>query len=125
MCKRWTHCAVPNCYTRELKNCNFLVNFRVIFVAITEFVMFGYRILFFQGFSDYLKESLSLLAFQPKRLISIAFFYQGHVILKERNNFRAIFFSLSRFVFTLLVYHVVSITASEELLLKLHYTPAS
>ena len=44
-------------------------------------------------------------------------FYEGHVILWERNNFRAIFFALSSFVFTLLAYHVVSLTASEELLL--------
>ena len=44
-------------------------------------------------------------------------FYQGHVILWERNNFRAIFSFLSSFVFTLFAYHVVSLTASEELLI--------
>ena len=45
-------------------------------------------------------------------------FYQSHVILW--NNFRAIFAALSSFVFTLFAYHVVSLTASEELLLKFH-----
>ena len=74
MCKRWTHCAVPICCTQELKNCNFLVKFKVILVAITEFLTFGYRIRFFRSFSDYSKASLALLACQPKSLISIAFF---------------------------------------------------
>ena len=50
--------------------------FRVIFVAITEFVAFGFRIniLFFQSFSDFSTESLALLACQATALISIAFF---------------------------------------------------
>ena len=108
---------LPICCTQELKNCNFLVKFKVIFVAITEFLTFGYRIRFFRSFSDYSKASLSLLACMPKSLISIAFFYQGHVILLERNDFRALFSSLSSFVFTLFAYHVVSLTASEELLI--------
>ena len=36
MSKRQIHRDVPICCTRALKNCNFLVNFRVIFVAILE-----------------------------------------------------------------------------------------
>ena len=62
---------------RFAANCNFLVNFGVIFVAITEFVTFGFRMLFFRGFSDYSTESFTLFACQPERLISLAFFIEA------------------------------------------------
>ena len=86
MCKRWTHCAVRICCTQELKNCNFMVKFKVIPVAITEVLTFGYRIRLFRRFSDYSKATLALLACQPKSLISIAFsfkvmfFYEKDII---------------------------------------------
>ena len=112
MCKRWTHSAVPIWCTRELKNCNFLVNFGAIFVVITEFVAFDYRIRCFRRFSDYSIET------SLKRLISIAFFIKA--IWFYEIIFVRFFAALSSFVFTLFAYHVVSLTASEELLLKFH-----
>ena len=70
--KRWIHYDVPIC-SRELKNRNFLVKFVVISVAITEFVTFGFRIVFFSEFY----ESLALLACQPQKFISIVFFIKA------------------------------------------------
>ena len=51
---------IPIYYTRVLKNCNFLLNFREIFFAISEFVAFRFRILLFFPliFSDHSTESL-------------------------------------------------------------------
>ena len=77
MIRLWIHFDVAICCRCELRNYNFLVKFRVTFVAIKELVTFGFliNILFFQSFSDYLTESLALLACQRKTPISIAFFY--------------------------------------------------
>ena len=44
--KRWIHYDAPIC-SREFKNRNFLVEFIAIFGAITEFVTFSFRIMFF------------------------------------------------------------------------------
>ena len=49
------------------------MKFVVIFVPITEFVTFSFRIMFFSEFY----ESLALLACQPQRLISIVFFIKA------------------------------------------------
>ena len=64
------------------------------------------------------------ICLSARRKFFNSIFYQGYVILCDRNNFRSIFFALSRFVFTLFAFHVVSRTASEGLLLKFRYTSA-
>ena len=50
-------------------------------------------------------------------------FDRSYVILWDRNNFCAILFALSPFVFTLCAFPVVSCMVSGGLLLKFHYTP--
>ena len=76
---------------------------------------------FFRLFERKLR--LALLAWQPKSLISIAFLSRRCDSMRTK-YFPCNFFSLSSFVFTLLAYQVVSLTASEELLLTFHYTLA-
>ena len=123
MCKRWTHCAVPICCTQELKNSNFLVKFKVILVAITEFLTFGYRIRFFRSFSDYSKESLALLACQPKSLISTAFFLSRAFDSMRKKSFPCDFFLCQNLLSLCVHITLCHPRASEELLFKYHYTP--
>ena len=68
---------------------------------------------FFQILSDYSTEIFALLACQLGGLIWKEFFCQYHVILWDRNYFRAIFTALSTFLFTLFTFHVVSRTTSK------------
>ena len=99
--KRWTHCAVPICFTQELKNCNFLVEAQSnscrkhwipnVWLSNSVFSEL-FRLFESKGRSIGLSAKKSYFKY---------IFYLGHVILWERNNFRAIFSSLSSFVFIL------------------------
>ena len=74
--KRWIHYDVPIC-SRELKNRNFLVTFVVIFVAITEFVTFGFRIMFF---SEFFRKPCPIGLSATEAYFN-CISYQGHVVL--------------------------------------------
>ena len=81
--KRWIHYDVPIC-SRELKNRNFLVTFEAIFVAITELVTFGFRIIFF---SELFQQPCSIGLSATEAYFN-CISYQGQVV-----RFVAIFFA--------------------------------
>ena len=66
----------------------------------------------FFGVFQIIQQKASLYWLVSQRGLFQLNFYRGLVILWERNNFRAIFFALSLFVFTLFSYYVASRTAS-------------
>ena len=73
---------------RESSDGNFLLKFWVIFVAITEFVFC-------------LSKASRFIDLSAREAYFIRIFYQGHVILRERKNFRVIFFPLFTICFYL------------------------
>lgn len=78
-------------------------------------------------FPDFLRlfiRKLRFIGLSDKKAYFNVIFYEGQVILSDRNNLRSIFVALSPFVSTLFTIQVVSRTAPEGLLLKVHYTPA-
>ena len=70
--------------------------------------------MFFRFFSRSLDRKLRFIGISAETTyLNSFFFYQGHLIICGRNNFRTIFFAWSPFVSTLFIFHVVSRTASE------------
>lgn len=110
---------------RESSNGNFLLKFRVIFVAITEFVFYLSNSVFFRIFLDYSAESLAV-----HWLVSQRSLFQSHFLWrpcdfmrkKEFSCFNFFRFFHHLFSLCLLIIFVVSRTASERLLLKFHCT---
>ena len=62
---------------RESSNGNFLLKFRVIFIAITEFVFYLSNSVFSDFFRLFGRKPRGSLTCQPEKLISIAFFVKA------------------------------------------------
>ena len=110
---------------RESSDGNFLLKFWVIFVAITEFVFCLSNSVFSDFFKIIRQKASWFIDLSAREAYFNRIFYQGHVILWERKNFRVIFFCFFHHLFSLcllIICVVSSRTASERLLLKFHCT---
>ena len=78
---------------RESSDGNFLLKFWVIFVAITEFVYCLSNSVFSDFFKIIRQKASWFIDLSAREAYFNRIFYQGHVILCERKNFRVIFFA--------------------------------